>query len=145
MWEGIPSMPPTSTMELCVSSECTFEYQSPTGKILRQDKWDRKQPLALLVYPLTLCSTQFKDNWALCHLTTYWRNNNILFDIHWMDFKATQFHILYKMLELGLIISGHYKPIRAFTLVLGTVPAGTCSRDTPFLVVWTGSKESCSR
>ena len=35
--------------------------------------------------------------------------------------------------------------IRAFTLVLGTVPAGTCSRYTPFLVVWMGSKESCSR
>ena len=34
---------------------------------------------------------------------------------------------------------------RAFTLVFGTVPAGTCSRYTPFLVVWTGSKESCSR
>ena len=29
--------------------------------------------------------------------------------------------------------------------VLGTVPAGTCSRYTPFLVVWTGSKKSCSR
>ena len=34
---------------------------------------------------------------------------------------------------------------RAFTYVLDTVLAGTCSRNTPFLVVWTGSKESCSQ
>ena len=37
------------------------------------------------------------------------------------------------------------KTYRAFTNVLGTVLAGTCSRNTPFLVVWTGSKELCSR
>ena len=46
---------------------------------------------------------------------------------------------------LGLLPISSNNTIWVFTLVLGTVPAGTCSRNTPFLVVWTGSKESCSK